>query len=238
MADSSAVTTLKEIVYSAMNLLDEDNTQYYRYYQISLDLLRQFNLLHICGTNVIELEMDDNHRLAMPDDCLLITDIGIPRDGKLWSLTRRDDIYKGQSIKNGVLSTDSDTTDAVILNAVPEEGYNATGGKNSYYYTFDYINRKIIISGTPKVTITVYYKSSGISLTRTTYIPFGASLALQQAIIYQSKVNDRTQTEVYIRRLKGEMDRQVKIMRKTMRPLTIDEIKDVWYSSLHQTIRR
>jgi len=236
--DTTAQTTLKEIVYGVLNILNEDNTEYMRYFRILLDVIVDFKIFHIKGVNVVEIQMDDNHRIQLPDDCIRVTAIGIPVDGKMWTFTRENKLYLGQSIKSGVLTTDSDTTDGNIEDRDSKYGYSATGGKNQYYYTIDYTNRTIVISGSPKTMVTIYYISSGISSDTTTYLPIETKNAFQAALIYKSKIYDKTLSLGERQLIEKEYRKEVTKLRLSNTMRNIDDIHDSWLKSLRQTIQR
>jgi hypothetical protein len=233
-----ALTTLEDIVNSVINRLDEDNSQYERYYQIAIEQLTEFNMLHIKGFNVVELGMDSNHRVKMPDDCMRVLAIGIPYLGRLWNFTQDNNIYRGQSIKNGILSTDSDTPDASVVEQSERIGYSARGGVNEFYYTFDYNERKIIISGTPTTNVTIHYISSGISESGVTYLPLEAKNALVDSIIYNSIVNSRIIPDNQKERAERKFAKSIRKLSIFYKTRTIDQIHDAWLKTLRQTAKR
>jgi hypothetical protein len=233
-----ALTTLEDVVNSVLNRLNEDESQYIRYYQIAIEQLVDFNLFQIRGFNVVELSMDDNHRVMMPSDCIRILAIGVPYLGRLWQFTKDDSIYRGQSIKNGILSSDTDMADGNVVEQSIDNGYAVRGGVNEFYYTIDYNQRKILISGTPKTPITLHYVSSGISEEGVTYLPLEAKNALVACIIHKAKLYDRSvnlgEKAIYEKEY-AKQSRKLKILQTT---LSIDTLHDAWLKTIRQTAKR
>jgi hypothetical protein len=235
--DSSALITYQELINNILILTNKDNSEYWRYEAIGLNILRNFRLQHMNHIQVVELAMDDNHRIKLPDDCLWVKCIGFPKNGRLWTITRDDRIYLGMSIVNGIIKSDSDT-----LELIPEHtkhGYNARG-RNSYNFTIDYNSRQIVITGSDQVTMTIHYISSGISITGDTFIPAECISSLESAIIYRAELNDSEKpiTAVRGQLLRGEMKSNIAFLRKLYTTYTPDEWHDMFLKNQSQGVIR
>jgi len=235
--DSSEQITLDEVIYSAMNILEEDETKYFKYFQISLEVLRDFKMHHMKGINHAELEMDSRNRLSLPSDCIRIVTIGLPYLGRVWTFTIDDELLRNTTIKGGIEIRDATKGEIDVVND-DITGYDTAGGVNDWYYTIDYNARTIIISGkTISEPVTIHYISSGISLDSVTYVPASALLALRSAIIFYANVyktdvigDQKTRNE------KLYKEEIAKYQHFNMPSLT--QIRDIYLSTVKQSVKR
>jgi len=233
--DSPSAITLKELIYSSLNKANLDNTEYDRFERISIDLIRKFHLHHFQDIKIVEIEMDVNHRVKIPDDCLWVKAIGYPKHGRLWTITRDDKIYQAESMVSGVLSSDSDTLENIQEH--PKYGY-AARGRNKYGFTINYSTRELIITGTPLINITIHYLSSGLSMDGDSFIPAEAINALQAAIIFDANAYDAKSSNAYTARLRQNYKSELYELRKIYTTHTTDEWHDMFLRTQTQVVTR
>jgi len=235
--DSSEQITLDEVIYSAMNILDEDETKYFKYFQISLEVLRDFKMHHMKGIKHAELELDSLNRILMPTDCIRVIAIGLPYGGRLWTFTLDDELLRNTTISGGMEIRDADQGEKDVVNS-NATGYDTAGGVNNWYYTCDYNERKIIISGESITTsITIHYISSGIELNAVTYVPASVLLALRSAIIYYSTIYNKD-ISANQKSLNEKLYKEEVLKYRHFNMPTLSEIRDTYLKTIKQTAKR
>jgi hypothetical protein len=233
--DSNAVITYNQLIKNILAALNEGADEFWRYEAIGLQVITDFQIHHMETTQVFQGTLDINHRIALPADCIRVKAIGYPKNGRLWTITRDDKIYTGESIVNGVLASDSDTLE---LREHRNNGYGAVGS-NKYTFTVDYNTRGIVILGTPDTQVfTISYLSSGISLEQNTLIPAEANMALTSAIIFKSIVFDKKITDAYARRVEAQYKEEVFKLRRFYSTYNVDEWHDMILRNQSQVITR
>jgi hypothetical protein len=238
--DISTQISLEEVINNVLIWLDEDRSKYARYKAIALGCIPLFNVQHIRSVNVKECLLDHMNRIQIPDDCIKIVAIGIPVNGRMWTLTMDRKMYRGTSIQGGIEISDSDTKDKNVIEEGPFIGYGAVGARNVGYYNIDYKERSVTISTNHLTTntITIHYLSSGISADDTTYIPLEALEPLVKCIVHNA--------QIYLPKVSlgqkqiNEKAYSISVyqLSKVYKTKTIDEWYDSYYKTLKQTPKR
>jgi len=234
--DSNAQATLKEVVLSTMNLLNQDESEYFRYYQIAIECFRDLKMNFIKGVQITQLPMDTLNRISLPSDCVKVLAIGIPYNGRLWTFTIDNDIYKYTSIENGVDTSESDI-DLETTDNLNNVGFDVKGGINEWYYTVDYTTRLIHILGVNRSDVTIHYVSDGISIDGITYIPREAFLPLRAYLIKIVQDYDPTISMVQKSVNRENYNEQMTRLIRFHAP-TIDQIRDTYLKTIYQTPKR
>jgi hypothetical protein len=234
--DSAAQITLDELINSVMFSLEEDNTNYLKYFNIALKVIRDFHMHHMKGIRHEELELDLVNRVSLPSDCLRVIAIGVPYLGRLWQFTIDDKLLRNTSVSGGLEIRDSTQGELDVKND-ESFGYDTKGGVNKWYYTIDYTDRKIIISGQTVSTITLHFISDGISLDSITYIPTTAQMALESAIIFYAQIRNPNITGDQKNRNEKIYKEEVIKYRRFNAP-TFEEIRDTYLGTLQLTAKR
>lgn len=242
----SGLIPLSEIVFNVLNdIQDYSMNQYKRYMQWLIRDVTDMKLnISQNSVKVVYLTMGEDKTADLPEDFIDYSKIAVRYQGKLWTLTRRDEIIKPQTVVNGepVLDTqygeglDIDGSVSAELVAFAPHWYNGyyvqaqyaiPGGFNACYYTIDKAGRRIVFNGTvPRGEVVLEYISSGLSTEGENYVGRDCLEYLLASLHYKRLKfsNTSTQYEIEIaRRDLGLMEQRL-IARENS--LTIDEFKD------------
>jgi len=236
--DTSGLVTVSSIVKNAQLLGDLDDSYYKKLFQIAISGVIDFHLFHISGAvNTVKLDMNDCNYINLPDDYLSFVAIGIPYRGRLFTFTRDHKLVRTISIENGAEALVLSEGEGVTIDNGVLDGYAAKGGKNQYYFDIDDKNRRIIINGIPRSEVQLQYVSSGLHLNSTTYIPVNAKNALSAYILYKYSLYDKSLNNNYRELLRQDYIAELTKLDSLLWP-TIDELRDLVYSTYYQTPRR
>lgn len=238
MADINGLITLKSLVEELIFKQKKDKSYYKRYMQFAIDGMRDFSLFQSKAITTKKLTMNNLGIITFPTDYLSFLSLSMPYGGKMWTLTRRDDMVSTTTIENGQEVYDSDMGEGVALSTGYDRGMATTGGKNDYYYTI-LDNRRIMVRNTPVRTLFLEYISSGVDLEagNQTYIPVIAKAIIQRYIMKEDVLfNDKADKrliEIYRRDYNIEVAKY-----KALTRMTVDELKDLFYSTMSYGVKR
>lgn len=236
--DTSALKTLDQITEEILLLSELPQKFYVRIKQLLIKGYRELNLTTIPeGIKIEKFTMDSNYIIYLDDDVIKVEAVYVPLNGKLWSLTKTDQIIPTTSFSGG--SEFRDQTDGEGVTVDLQEGLllSATGGNNTMGYWYDdKINRRILFTNTSRSEVLVKYSTGGISLTETTYIPTYAVDALQHYVLWKLSLFSSGQNAQIRDEHKREFDRQKSICRGIQ--FNFDEFLDVVYSTFNKSFRR
>jgi len=190
----SGFKELDYCVHSVMADLDETSTvNYPRYLKWAIDCFNELNLYVSPVIKTVELQIEDNLTIPYPEDYINYVAIGVNINGKLWTLTRNDDIALDRRENCPValaeaVTLSQDQTQNQILSIIPYRYYfggtfrggqyvgeqYAFGGGWNYkgYYTEDHEKKRFqFSSAVPKSTIVLEYKSTGIDCDGSVQVP-------------------------------------------------------------------
>lgn len=238
MADLNGLVTIDNIVKQAQLLGNYDDSYYMKFSQIAINGLIDFNLFHIPNAvNTVKIEMNDRNYISLPSDYVSFIAIGIPYKGRLFTFTRDHKLVRTISIENGVETLVLSEGEGAIIDNGLLDGYGARGAKNQYYYDIDLKNRRIIINGIPRAEVQLQYISSGIHYDSTTYIPISAKNALVAYILFKYSLHDKTLNNNHRQLIKEDYISELNKLDSLNWP-TIDELRDLFYSTFYQTPKR
>ena len=168
MAEISGLVNLQTVCKGLVYKMGLDPYYETKFFQYGIDGITQLKLYTLGETKVEKLEMDsDLNTITLPNDYMKFVDLGVPINGRLWSLTKDNTIIDTTTLVNGQETYDEDLGEG-DWNYLKQNG---AGGQNSRYYKVDEKNRRIVISGIDVTTVWLVYISTGVYTDEPTYIP-------------------------------------------------------------------
>ena len=185
--DTEGLVTLKSIVQSALWQGKRDKGNYFRFFELAVDGLRELRLHHVKeGVKLTKVTPGLLNEVDFPEDMIDFIAIGVPVDGKFVSFTRDNDIILTTTLDGLIETQDEDVGEGVNVSDKISYGLNARGGVNlDGYYNIDYQNRRILLNSTTRTDVVLAYSSSGVSVSGETYVPVKYKGALLAWIIWQ-----------------------------------------------------
>jgi hypothetical protein len=260
---TEGLVTIRYIVMSVLNRLEDYTMKSYkRLVQITIEGFTELNLFHLKQSlEVVYLHMSTAKTVQLPADFIDYTKIGIPLNGKLRVITRKDSILLPRTFDDTGLpvgNTDADPAqeDQGISNAIFFSDhwrngqyigglYGLPGGIDRAYYRIDRENRLIVFSGTtPRSEIVLEYISSGVKTDGSSLIPREAVPALRTYLLWQMFENDEKpginpKIVAYEKeRRKKEHFEEVEALRSFQNAFTADEWRRAIYSTYRQIPKR
>jgi hypothetical protein len=237
--DTSGVNTLKDIVNTIMFNTGYGQSDYNYIYNHVIAAIREIHMFHGNKHKVVKINVNMNtFTIDWPDDYLGLVCLGIPINGKIWTLTRNDEIITTTTMINGQESLTSTQGEGVIIPKGQTCGYGATGGKNRYTYTSDENNRSIFINGANLqfANVILSYLSSGVE-DENTLIPVKYYMPIEFFVRWrmcQRKDSGNLNDAQYWR---SEYDKEISQLKAFEAP-TFEEIYDAMYSVCSGTYQR
>jgi hypothetical protein len=232
MDNVSALISLDDIINKILLQFPENRrsiNQKLRFTELAIDGLRQLRLLVTRdGSTTKKVIPDKNNRIPYPADCEEPIGIGIPYNGEIWYLTRNDSLIKTITVSGIDESLNEEQGEGVELPTVQFNTIYSKGGVNfAGYYTFDDVNREIIVNSNNRSDLLLVYQSSGINLSQETLVPYKYVSAIMSYVLWQDIVADITISEnvkfAYEKRYK---DRCFEI--KEIEAMSFQEFNDAW----------
>jgi hypothetical protein len=178
-----------------------------------------------------------NKWLDMPDDMLGFIDLVTPYRGSMWSFTRKDRIVMTTTTTGGVEGQDSNQGEGQNIDQPRVTGYGAKGGWNKFRYNVDWATRRIYIDDDITEYIVLYYVSSGIKATGATEIP-----AFIMPMIHSYLLSKETYWVPGLERERAMREasfwREKMKVRELINSMSVEEWKDIFYSSMTQSPQR
>lgn len=192
--DTNALQTLDAVVNKVFLKSKRPLEEKTRFIEFAIDGYRFLKLrVTRLGMKVKKITPNALNRYDYPSDMEEFIGMAIPLNGAIWYLTRRDDIVPTTTTVLDEETLDADAGEGVDLPTDQLETVYSEGGVNIYgYYTLDDENREIIINATTNTEFILFYISSGINNTDTTYIPSKYIPSLEAYIMWQDVVYDNT----------------------------------------------
>jgi hypothetical protein len=238
MAEIDGTITLDKFVRKLLFKTDKNHDHYLRYLQIATDGLRHLFMHSLGYVTWTKLNVDtDTNTIDFPDDYVGFVSLSVPDDGKMWQLTRKDDLVPTTSTDDDGEYMDEDDGEGVDLNdeLVPI-GYGTRGGYNDYYYTIDKKKRRFIINGISTDHVILRYVASGINASASTSISLDIEESLESYVMWKlAEYNDERQDNVYAKR--QNFNNALRRLKK-FNSASLQEVKDALYESSNQSIRR
>lgn len=240
MADSSGWITLKKMVQEILFETDADQGNYKKYMHHVINGVRDLNMYHFDNVKTAKLIANDIGAVDMPSDYVEFRALAIQDGGKMWTLTREDNLIRTTTLDGGDETLDNDIGEGVSIDTGRNYTYRTKGGKNDFYFTVDTRNDRFIIRGLPGTTRTFFlmYISSGVDLNEgnATQIPAKIKQPLKWWVMYQNEMMSRTGNKNNAILYQREYEREVSKLRFSELP-TADEIRDIIYST-YEIMRR
>lgn len=241
-------TTVRYIVKSILNRIGDYTMRHYKYIeQLIYEHFTDLNLWHLDNIEVVYLRMSDAKTVDLPPDYVDYIKIGIPINGKLKVLTRKDNILLPREFEDGEEVGNTDATEtledvAIFFTSHFKNGryigslYGIPGGIDQAYYRVDKEKRTIVFSGSvPRGEIVLEYISSGVKLTGSSVIPRETASVLRNYGLYNFYLRQKdTRWKVY----KSEYDGDLEALRFFQKAFTVDEYKRMVYKTTRQSPKR
>jgi hypothetical protein len=221
MPDTVGLRQLKNVVKKTIWMANADEGAYKKFFQLCIDGYRELRLHHVNeGLKVTKHTPDsDLNSVDYPSDLVTLVDVGEPREGQIWSLTREDKIVTTTSTVGGNEVYNSDIGEGEDLLSIYWNGFNSRGGVNTEgYYKDDVQNRRVLLRNTTATTIWLLYVTSGTDLSGATSIPVKYENTLVAYILYNNAVYDPNMPAPLVERYKAKYMEELINLRKSERP--------------------
>ena len=241
-------TTVRYVVKSILNRIGDYTMKEYKYIeQLIYEYYTDLNLWHLDNIEVVYLRMSDAKTVDLPPDYVDYVKIGIPVNGKLRVLTRKDNILFPRTFEDGeeVGNTDSvDTVDdsGIFFTSHFKNGryigglYGIPGGIDTAYYRIDREKRTIIFSGTvDRSEIVLEYISSGVKLSDSTVIPREVVSVLRNYGLENYYLRKKDNRYKYYQ---NEREGDLEALRFFQTSFTVEEYKRMLYKTARQSAKR
>jgi hypothetical protein len=235
-----AVVTLKQIISNVLLDLGKegDMGEYLRYLNFGTRIWKDLTLFHMNTANTVRLAMSSINTIELPDDFMMFISLSIPVNGQSWTFTRNERLIIPATENCGVLELDSTEGEGVDIGDGRDLiGYGLPGGRNEYYYKLDTPNNRIIISGFNRSSVTLTYVGTGLKIGEQTMIPKIAEEAMIAGIHMLKDRRDRMVAFNQKQYSEELYNLEVDKLRLVQAP-TMDELMDVIYETIYQSIKR
>jgi hypothetical protein len=240
---TDALQTIKEVVKKALWAAKKPRSKFFLFLELAIDAYRDLRLHLVmegktwkkCTVTTFTGGDAGTGTIDFPAEFEDFLSIGVPIDGELWTLTRRDSIIQTTSL-SGVIEVQSSTVGEGVGN---NTDYDYGGQNTRGYYAIDWENRRIFLNGldTDITEVILFYKTSGTMINTTTYIPNKYIPAMIAKILfafvqYDDNVNPNRRQELLFNMQQEEMK-----LRNLEAP-TLNELMDAVYSTYYGTAKR
>lgn len=238
--DTSGVIKINNVVSEYLMQTNEKITNQPLIYQLCLNAVRECNLFKAPdATKMVRLTLDKNLIANFPEDLLKVKKIGVILEGKVYTLTKDENIITTTTEQDGEEIVNSDYGEGVNINELYYRGYGGKGGVNKLgYYKIDYSKRRIVFRNVSRETIILLeYTTSGISLDGETLIPVVIKEYIKSFITYEL-VRHRLDVPLY---LKDDYKKQMWNEGDKIKALTMpsmEDILDAWNRGSNSSIKR
>lgn len=239
MADLDSTQTIRDIVKKALWQAKRPKTDKMRFLEFAIDGIRELRLYHVReGIKITKNTLSDINTIDFPSDMEDYICLGIPINGELWTLTRRDTIIRTTTTVDSVETLDSDDGEGVAIDDSQPMSMAARGGVNLHgYYYADWEEKRFVVNSNSRSEILLYYISNGISSSDdSVYIPKKFVPALISYMVWQDACFVAGQ-EGRAQYLEQQWEKRKHELKESEMP-SIDEIADELYSLIYQTPRR
>lgn len=196
MADITSIQTLDAVVNKALLTLPESQRSLSnrdRFLEFAIDALRKLNLLVINEPNIVKIEPNAVNRFDFPSDMEQFVALGVPRNGRVYWLTRNNELIPTKTVVGIDESLDENDGEGVEQPTSQYDSFDAIGGINTQgYFTLDNKNREIIVNSTERSELLLKYISSGVNNSGTTYVSSKHIEAITAYILWKDIDYDRT----------------------------------------------
>ena len=233
MAKRNSLISLDGFVHKYLDKRGLDADEYHRFRLIAADCLRTLSIHHMPIIKQTVLTIDaDTMTADFPDDFIDYVGLVLEIDGRWWTITRDD-----KMVDPNIAGVEAEE----LADQEYGSGFAQPGGRNSFYYTPDYDNRRFLFNGTTDKVVILRYKSTGVDVVAygsdtDIQIPVEAEEAMEAYIEWKVFSYDN-ENESKIARLKREYDDSVISLRR-IGDLSITELRHIMMGTLGQTTNR
>jgi len=155
MADLSSIQLLRDVVKKALWQAKRPKTDKMRFLEFAIDGLREMRLYHVReGIKVQKSTPDSINTVDFPEDMEDYVAVGIPINGELWTLTRRDTIITTTTTVDEAETLDSTDGEGVAIDDSQPLTFAGRGGMNVHgYYYADWENRRFVINSNSRTCL-------------------------------------------------------------------------------------
>lgn len=253
--NSGGFITIRNVVASVMDDLRlYDMKEFEHIKKIVVEGVKKLNIYYLYNVNVVYLKINDDLTVDLPSDYVDYVKIGVLDGGKIWALTRDDDMALPRkdecglnekiNYKGNIASDYGEYYDLFVDHFRNGEyiagAYYNRGGINFGYYRIDIERRQIKLSGSVSKDneIVLEYKSSGVKINDTTYIPLKALWALKAYTHWQIVEYDPRVPMNEKERKKQQFFETANELTAIEGSITYDEYTDFVYGISRQTTKR
>ena len=238
MADTTALTSLRNIVNRARRLgrISEDRDP--SLFLLAMDAMRDLSLFHLPQKNSIKVTADSLGRIQFPTDLLRFLSLSVPFRGRDLLFTK----------DKALVSTSTKTTTYELLDAEygeginPNDNYNVTytkGGGSSVYFSLNERLRYAQVIGYQGTELTLTYVSSGISGSpEGVEIPKIYEPAIVAFILWRESEYDTTLSLGERKFREDKYFMEVEDLDRVHYNPSKDDILDQYYQHLYQSVKR
>lgn len=234
----NAYIPITQVVDSYLNERGEYSVDNYRrYLQIILEGYRTLEIQNPTQLKTVVLEINDANVAQLPADYIDYARIGVVRNGRIYTLSKNNDLY----LKDKVLCG----TQSLIEGAdsVPDVSnylwYTVGGGFNVGQYRIDNIKNSVYFGGDLSTyTVVMEYVSDGISGDDTTYVPKTMLPLLKSYLDYIISLREKKDPLGRTQMLMQLYYNEVNVFSQLTSGVTIDEVMDAIRSGYSQGAKR
>jgi len=164
MADSTALRSIKNIVKRTLLQSGKSKAEYKKFYQYCIDGYRDLRIHHVKRGRVVTKETVDQDLFTVdyPEALITLIDVGIPDNGQIWWLSKKDRIVTTTTTSGGSETYDSSIGEGKDLKSVYWDGFGSKGNVNiEGYYVEDRENRRLMLRDFIGTKVWLYYTTSG-----------------------------------------------------------------------------
>lgn len=190
MAEISGLETLEAVVDRTIKKARVGRDRYIDYLDYAIEAYRQLRLYHVQeGKKIAKMTPDSINTFSFPDDLVDIIGVGVPIDGEVYWLTRRENIITTTTLVGTTETLDSDDGEGVDVAEIGYETFAGRGGNNTQgYYVPEWNLRRVKLSNVTRTEVLLVYVSSGTNSDDTTYVPKQYSPAIEAYIMWQDAI--------------------------------------------------
>jgi hypothetical protein len=240
MADTSGWITIKKMTQEILFETGRDPGFYKRCMHHVINGVREMNKFHYDNVKTVKVTANSIGVISLPDDFIKEIRLAMNYAGLMYDLTRQDMMVRtlSDADSDGSYSLDADIGEGIALDKGGDYRYSTMGAKNDYYYTFDYLNSRILVREIPTRTFFLQYISSGINETdgNGTLIPVKIKEALKSYVLYKDALMSDRGNKKFLGLYKQEYHEEVSKLHFLELP-SAQELQDILYST-YSEVRR
>lgn len=231
---------------------DYSMSNYDYWYNLAIQGLTNMNIFNLRTSNVAYLEVPETNIIQMPSDYIDYINIGYvdtagvfrtgTLDERLFPVPHEtcgeDDsrVLRSAMLVRSTLFGPGSSGSAILYGGWINTPYAVTGGYNYFYYNVNRLTNELYISGlVPGNVIAMEYKSSGVRLDGIAMVRIQATEALISWMMMTAQDYNVIQSaKDWTTKYYGDLNE----LESLDQGLTMDEFKDILYSTWKQTPKR